>query len=120
MPAVLISARPPAPQTVATSPPANAPSPFDIIAFVPPTVLQEAVRRHGEAFVQGAWRRVVDGIPEGYKPIPYPKFQRHRLTGEDRIVQNEAEHHALFESDPNWELPPGSDGLLALFFKECG
>ena len=90
---------------------------LDLKKHIPKSVLDAAVAKHGLVFVQGAWRAVIAGLPEGYVPLAYPKFQKNRRTGEERIVQTEAEHHTLFASDPDWELPP-DDGLLAAFFKE--
>lgn len=69
---------------------------IDIHDVVPADVLARAVARHGEVFVQGAWRRIVDGMPEGYQAVPYPKFQQHRLTGEMCTVATRAEHEALY------------------------
>lgn len=76
----------------------------------------EATAKHGRVFVQEAWRRVVDGLPEGYKPIPYPKWQFHP-THLDRIVETLEEHRALYAEDARWTEPPVDD-LLALFMKE--
>lgn len=79
--------------------------------------VQAAIAKHGKVFVQNAWRHVVDGIPDGYVAVPYPKFQRHADTGEERIVQTREEHLALYASDCRWELAP-EDDLLAMFLKE--
>lgn len=90
----------------------------DISDVVPASLRRRLEFTYGEAFVQGAWRRVIDGIPEGYVPVPYPKFQQNRRTGETCVVATEAAHRELFASDPDWELAPGSSDLLERFFKE--
>lgn len=74
----------------------------------------EALR--GKVFVQEAWRRVVDGLPEGYTPVPYPKWQFHP-TWPARIVETREEHLALYAEDARWTEAP-TDDLLALFLKE--
>ena len=91
---------------------------YSVDDWVPPERLQAIKDRYGEVFVQNAWRRVVDGVPDGYIVVRYPKFQKHRVTGEERIVETEAEHLALFAADLNWELAPDGDGLLERFLKE--
>ena len=89
---------------------------LDLAHYIPTRELQKRGLDASSVFVQGAWRRVVEELPEGYMPIPYQKFQSHP-DGRTCIVETEAEHRDLYESDPQWELPPVSD-LLARFLQE--
>ena len=84
--------------------------------YVPLSELQRRGFTYDSVFVQGAWRRMLLGLPEGYVPMPYPKWQYHPMLTA-YIVWTEAEHHELFASDDQWSEPPSSD-LLSRFLKE--